>query len=404
MRSPTSRLLSVRRSLPLFLAVVAGLAVWQVWLTWRLVDQDRNLAAQRARDRLEQIADLALAQLIGTLDAWDLSLRELETLPPAGEMKSRLPLNGTLIVLSSPSAAATYPTRPLLFVPAPPVAGPLPEKAFDTAEKLEFRDQNYTGAIAALQPLAEQPAIRAEALLRIARLERRLGQPDMALAAYDRMSRETAVNQDGVPYALIAAGARCEMIPRSCASLRNALLAARWPLRRETFEYYWGTHDDPPKDAVELAERVSRLYEQWRQAGSNFSGRKAEPDGSLLLWHAAPSRLAALSLPAGWLDVVLKLPSNTGDIRWRPDSAAPGPYLRRSLTEAGLAGRIEFYSIVPTGDLSLNRALWLAGTALMLLLVLGGAYAMHRGISRELQAARIQSDFVSAVSHEFRSP
>jgi signal transduction histidine kinase len=36
--------------------------------------------------------------------------------------------------------------------------------------------------------------------------------------------------------------------------------------------------------------------------------------------------------------------------------------------------------------------------------VLGGAYAMHRGVSRELHVARLQSDFVAAVSHEFRSP
>src|ERR1017187_10363363 len=30
--------------------------------------------------------------------------------------------------------------------------------------------------------------------------------------------------------------------------------------------------------------------------------------------------------------------------------------------------------------------------------------AMHRGVSRELRVAQLQSDFVSAVSHEFRSP
>jgi signal transduction histidine kinase len=40
----------------------------------------------------------------------------------------------------------------------------------------------------------------------------------------------------------------------------------------------------------------------------------------------------------------------------------------------------------------------------MLLLVLAGAYAMYRGVSRELRVAQLQADFVSAVSHEFRSP
>ena len=84
----------------MFLAVVASLAVWQVWLTWRLMEQDRNLAEQHARERIEQTADLALAQLTGTLRAWDLSLREPETLAPPGDFKLRLPANGTVIVFS----------------------------------------------------------------------------------------------------------------------------------------------------------------------------------------------------------------------------------------------------------------------------------------------------------------
>jgi hypothetical protein len=336
----------VQRSLPLFLAVVAGLAVWQVWLT----------------------------------------------------------PTGTVILLSLPSGSETYPARPLLFVPAPPGGALLPAGAFDAAEKLEFRQQNYDAAVEALRPLVERPETRAEALLRIARLERRLGHTDAALAAYERMTGETTVSPDGVPYALIAEGARCELIPLTCADLRSALLTGRWPLRRETFEYYWGTKDEPPKEAVALAERVSKLFEQWRQAGLNFTGRSTEPDGSLLLWQAMPSRLAALSVPAGWLNAALKLPANAGDIRWRPESTAAGLYVRRSLAEAQLAGRIEFYSVARPVNPRLGRGLWLAGAAVMLLLMVGGAYAMHRGVSRELHLAQLQSDFVSAVSHEFRSP
>jgi signal transduction histidine kinase len=114
-------------------------------------------------------------------------------------------------------------------------------------------------------------------------------------------------------------------------------------------------------------------------------------------------------MPAGWLDSALRLPANSSDIRWRlsiskvPDSAADRS-VRRSLAEAQLAGRIEFYSVASSAGPGFSRALWLAGVALMLLLVLTGTYAMHRGVSRELQVARLQSDFVSAVSHEFRSP
>jgi signal transduction histidine kinase len=77
----------------------------------------------------------------------------------------------------------------------------------------------------------------------------------------------------------------------------------------------------------------------------------------------------------------------------------------RSLAEAQVPGRVEFFSLPPDwGAAYRRRSLWLAGVALMLMLVLAAAYAIHRGVSQELRVARLQSDFVAAVSHEFRSP
>jgi len=418
--------LAVRRSLPLFLAIVVCLAIWQVWLTWRLMEQDRNLAAQRSRERLEQIADLAVAQLGGQLGDWDLNLRELNVLPPPAAIRAKFPLGGTLIILEHQSVALD-PPRPLLFVPEPPLASPLPD-VFEAAAKFEFRDQNYERAIEALQPLTQQPAARAEALLRIARLERRLNHPEAALAAYNRLLQESAVSSDGVPYALLSAGARCELLaeggdPRHSVAeateqLRTELIEGRWPLHRATFEYYWAevnrlrhATDDPPIDAMDFSSLVSRLYEQWQLAlrsASSFNGRETQPDASLLIWHATPSRLTSLYSPAGWLGASLKLPANADDIRWRllaPSSpTGPEPHVLRSLAEAQLAGRLEFFSVSAISNAGFNRALWLVGVWLMLALVLAGAYALFRGVSRELRVAQLQSDFVSAVSHEFRTP
>jgi signal transduction histidine kinase len=421
-RPLTIKLLSVRRSLPLFLAVVVCLAMWQVWLTWRLMDQDRNLNEQRSRERLEQVADLAVAQLAGTLGEWDVSLRDLDTLPLAAAAMAKFPRNSELVLLTQQSVT-TSPNKALLFVPEPPPASPVPD-GFETVDKLEFQEQNYNRAIIALQPLTERPATRAEALMRSARLERRLNHPEAALAAYDRLSQETATSSEGVPYGLSAAGARCELLPHGTASesaakqLRAVLLAGRWPLHRETFEFYWAeanrllhTVEGPPKESLEFSALVARLYEQWQRAvrtGASFSDRETEPDGSLLLWHATPSRLSALSAAAGWLSASLKLPAKTGDIRWQwkasGSAGAAGQSVVRSLAEAQLAGKLEFSSISGVAGQGLNRPLFLSGVALMLLLVLASAYAMHRGVSRELHVAMLQSDFVSAVSHEFRSP
>lgn len=46
----------------------------------------------------------------------------------------------------------------------------------------------------------------------------------------------------------------------------------------------------------------------------------------------------------------------------------------------------------------------MAGLAALVTLVVAVSYLIGRAVSRELAAAQLQSDFVSAVSHEFRTP
>jgi two-component system phosphate regulon sensor histidine kinase PhoR len=415
----------LRRTLPSFLVLVICLALWQVWLSWQLRQQDRDLAAQRSRERVEQVADLALAQLTGALADWDLRVREIVTWPPQGTGKSRLPEIATVILFTADSVQA-YP-KPLLFVPefsSSPAGVP---DAFEPAEQIEFREQRYDLAIAALRPLTQRQATRAEALLRTARLKRKLGDTPGALECYDRLSQETALSPSGVPYALLAAGARCAIVAgmgdsrqtvADAARLRAALRDGRWPLRNETFQYYWAetnrllnSHEEPPRDLAEISQLASTLYERWRtemHTMGTFSGRQIQPDSSLLLWNAGPSHLTAFFLPADWLATAMKLPANVNDIQWKVSGSAPvnGPetYVVRSLSDARLAGKLVFWSRTGDSRGERNLALWLGAIALMLLLVLTGAYAIHRAVNRELHVAQLQSDFVAAVSHEFRSP
>ena len=88
--------------------------------------------------------------------------------------------------------------------------------------------------------------------------------------------------------------------------------------------------------------------------------------------------------------------------------AAEAPY---SATRTAAASRLLWTLRVTSSDpradfaqLAERRRLLLLGLATIALLLLVGLYAVTRGVTRELEAARLQSDFVSAVSHEFRTP
>jgi signal transduction histidine kinase len=409
------------------LAGVVSLAVWQVWLTVRLLEQDQSLESQRSHDRLGEIADLALAQLTGSLGDWDLGLHELNTLPPPPSIQARFPKGSTFILVSE-KGIAIYPKRPLLFTPIVPIVPKELPDAFEPADELELREQQYDRALALLKPLVLKPATRAEALLRQARIEYKTNQADAALDAYKKLANEGAFTPSGTPYALLALSARCRLLKElgrqreaqtEAVILRRSLLQGRWPLSRETFEYHWANLssfgldvEQPPKNLVDFAVLVSGLFSHWQNArsqGTNSSSRQLQPDQALLLWNATSDRTSALLEPPDWLTGSIKLPSNSGDIQWKllSPSAAKGAgfTVTRTLADSEIPGRLEFSSIQPGSvTASGRRTLLIGGAALMLTVILSAGYVVHRAINRELRVAQLQADFVAAVSHEFRAP
>lgn len=401
-RARVSRLLSVRRSLPLFLAVVVCLCGWQVWLTYRVMEQDRMLAVQRSRERLDQTADLAISQLTGHLADWDLLLREADKLPLASNKMARLPAGVTLLSIT-PTRVQTQPEGAVLFVPSVPAAESLPA-AFERISDLEFRSRDFVQALQLLQPLIAEAGTRGEALLRMARLQRKLNHTEQGKETYRRLSRVQGLSPSGSPYELLALGAL-----EDGAAIRSALLAARSPVRRETFEYYWSeanrlsrSNEAPPADAVALSVWAEQLFHRWN--GVSGSGREIDESGAVRMWHANSSRVVALVTPPGWL--LSTLAPASGDIRVRHASGGTASGIShavRSLGDAQLNGKVEFISAGAMPPATGYRSR-LSGLLLMFGLMLAGAYASYRGIRRELQAAELQADFVAAVSHEFRSP
>jgi len=429
-----SKLRPPRNVLVQFMAVSAVSVSALVWLSWRLLKQDWALENQRIQERLERAADLIVTSL-------DLGLLELE---------NRLsvlsdPGDHALSVAFGPLKVETHPGGRLLYYPfIPPVREP-PVTVFDAGETLEFRQQDYVGAIAAFRALAfsNDPLIRAGALVRLGRNLRKNNQIHEALAVYEELARLGSTPVGGDLAEPLAREARCALLKElnqlselqgAVSSLDADLQQGRWQLDRVSYQFHaqevqrWLTFDPDTlaerQAALALAAAVESLWEQWqelRRGEGSPRGRRSlwvHGQSILLLWDSSPEKLVALAAGPRYLEsqwgpnwrnlgvTVSLLDSDSHNVLQPFPPASPQQALRTS-SDTRLPWTLRITSADPAADLAQlagRRRLLLAGLAMMGIMVLVGGYFTTRAVSRELAVSRLQSDFVSAVSHEFRTP
>jgi hypothetical protein len=124
-----------------------------IWLGWKLLDQDRALAAQRAAERRQVSAEAVVASL-------DRSLAEAEHWLSGDE-----PPEGSLRVTASSTGLRVEPANRALWVPVPPAAPETADAPFAEAELLEFRGP-ADRALPIYEKMAHsgEPALRAGSL------------------------------------------------------------------------------------------------------------------------------------------------------------------------------------------------------------------------------------------------
>ena len=394
---PLREWLKPPKSLLLILVLLTLVSVSMVgWFGFKLLEQDRMVQAQRRQERLEQAADRMAATLRGTLaetgerlSAW------LTTPPPAGK-----PEDGVLLTVDENSVTA-YPAGRLLYYPAPSNEPEAPPEVFAGGELLEFLQAQPAKAADAYRVLAESknPAVRAGALLRLARVLGKLGRREESRAAYTRLAAVTGVRVAGAPAELVARHALGD------ASLRQDLLAGRWHLTRGQFEFYFG--GAPPEDRQALAEAAALAWNATGARGNTTVWAGGHP--FFVMWRTSGARRAVLvetpALPVGE-QVSCAAVDSEGRVvlgrRDRTDRAAVRPaaesQLPWTLFVSGGAPN-------PAGTgLPESQRFLLLGVAVMVVFLVAGTYFIARAIRREMEVSRMQSDFVSAVSHEFRSP
>lgn len=435
-----ARLGASRRLIWSFLLVMLVPAMAVVWLGVRLIEQDRALAYRQLRERMESAADRLIAGIELAVSSAE---RRLDIDPTGGDLQ---PDDDAVTVSLRLDGIEVYPPNRLLYLPVVP-PGPLePAAMFVAGEALEFRGRDATAAAAAYRALALSPSaeVRAGALLRLARTLRKAGRVDEALRVYADLARIPEARLAGLPADLVARRARCLVLDESgrflelgeeARSLQADLVAPRWPLDRGTFLAYseqinrWvGAAAPISADRHALSEASEWVWRQWTDSGRGefpAAGRRTlrfAGVGVTVLWQRRGERRVALVAGPGfqrreWFE--------------GPQSALDARGLRVALTDADgqavfgtlpthasaadlrttEATHLPWTVFVGSADVAADleavatrRRLLLASLAILVGFVMAGSYFIVRALSREFAVAELQSDFVSAVSHEFRTP
>jgi signal transduction histidine kinase len=418
-------------------ALIAAITVVPLaLLTWfglRLIEQDRELEAQQTRQRVERAADLAVTAIDRELRAWESRLASIApiwrepavavTFEPGGQVRA-VP------------ALAYWPT---------PVALPeAPATAFAEGEALEFRARDFAAAAAIYrrQARSADPLVRAGAISRLARALSASGRGGEAREILAALSTSDDIGAHGVPASLVAAyrvarsleeaGDRAPLA-RVAAEIAAGLDAGRWKVTGDVFGLYrtdairWGAGAPAPPHWPELlAAAVARLWQRWQSsdvvAGNPRVGREVLEVGgqpiTVISSVAGPFQALVASpqfVHAQWREAVASLEREHGvtvELRLAPGGVRPpGPDASTSALRAhqvtGLPWTIAVASVQPAperAEFAARRRWMLSGLVLFGLLASTASYLIYRAVTREMAVARQQSDFVSAVSHEFRTP
>lgn len=368
------------RRIPLLLAAATLLPIGVLsWLGIRIIQQDREVEQQRRREALE-VAAGRLALDIG---------RRLQ------DIEDQL-AKGTGIALAAPTDEEP------------------PASLFSEGEAAEFARKDFSTAAAAYRVLAQSlnPPVRAAALVRLGRVLRQLGDREGALQAYSGLEQLSSLTVGGMPADLIGWQGRCRVLEEAhdvqglrihAARLAQALESGRWPLDKSTFEVYremvqgWGA--TPPSAArteAALQLRTGDLGARGRRILREDSGAVLAVWSNGRAWLGGSDEIARLSGTPSYAVAVYD---------------TEGQLIAGSRSQGGVSltpgeTRLPFIlSISSNSETAANgRGVLISGLALAFLAMLGAGYGLYRATTREIMLARQQSDFVSAVSHEFRTP
>jgi len=403
------------------------------WLGWQLLKQERALEGQRLQESLELAADhmaAALRQSLTDLESY------LSFVPSPGATE---PPDGLIVLQVTKRTVNGYPPGHLLFYPVIPDSKEPPAGIFASGEILEYQQNDPGKAAEVFRKLARSsdPGVRAGALVRLGRNLRKSGRNQEALQAYNELEQLGRTPVLGLPAELVAregsgtvlelAGNREELL-KEASLMYSALWSGRWSLSRPAWEFHvkeaqrWlgaSPLKEHEQNGLALSIATESIYDQWIAEPKSKGRRIQKIEGRpvLILWSGTLNKLGAVlagpdCLASKWTKALQDgsargaLINADGEVMIGSFNKS-GPQAVRTTAASGLPGTLHVTSSDPLGDetrLAGRRRLLLSGFAVLALVLLAGSYFITRSIGRERAVARLQSEFVSAVSHEFRTP
>ena len=388
-----------KRAIPLLLAAATLLPIAALgWLGARVLQQDRAGERQRRAEDLK----LAAGQLALAVEG---RLADIEDQLATGK--------GIRFTEEGLGPGVLYQPET---VPAPPI----PLGLFEEAETLEFQRRDLPAAAKSYRRLAEShdPAIRAEALVRLGRVLRSRDNRSGALRVYDQLQRLGSVPVGGQPAEMIARQVRYRLseAPGDRDEFGRALYSGVTKMDRAAFEFYrdilieWGG-PAPPLNEVARTEAAGVLWKRWKagdlpsrgreligvngvQTPAIWAGGPESPTARLMTFSELEEMLTPLGAAHRLLISFTDGPPREGTIVLTPGETRL-PFLLRVSAAPGRAQGHTFGS---------GRTVLITGLAFTFTLMLLAAYGLYRVTTRQVALAQQQADFVSAVSHEFRTP
>jgi len=414
--------------------------------------QERRLAGQQVREQLERIATETSRSLEFELHRWKQLLDEVRfdtagvpTLPaPLGAALSKH--EGAVVLAVSGRGRHVIPEGRFLYDPgaATPDSPSSVHAEIASAETLELLQEDYGKAIRAYEALlpAASPSWRPLLLHRLARTLRKAGRLTEALRRFHELEAFPQARIGQVPADLAARFEACAILTaqgeqagsRTALALYTDLVNGRWRLEKSRYSYYAESARDWAASSPDLAAKAAsiRLLEQkkevFTEAVSEAAAqtRRAVPSkagGFLSFWRETSSGRVLLLLSPEFQKAELwpRVVNASATPQFAVSLVAPGSQrilgnpvpenAEMTAFQTAADGEFSWQVRVWANDpgalyrQALQRQrLYLALLFLVVALLVFGGFFTVRAARREAAVARLKADFVSAVSHEFRSP